>query len=207
MQVRQDYGGNLFLGAGDVRRADAVARVGDGDYPRVRRQADLEDVVHAHEALGEVLVYLDDDLVRVPDRRVGAARGGGEVQSVLADRGALNEGDVQGLARVLVHVHGEVRDVHVAVLHLSPVYGVAQVGIGLVRIAPLHQSGPDHRPVDLVAHGGPDADGQVPGVARFHQRIRHRLRVTHACKSADAYRHAAVDEHGGFLGGHYLVTH
>ena len=84
--VRENDRRDLLRRARDVRSADTVVRLRDRDDARMRRQADLEDVVHTDQALRERLIDLHDDLIGIAHSRIRTAAGSGQVQALLAHR-------------------------------------------------------------------------------------------------------------------------
>ena len=200
--VRENDRRDLLRRARDVRSADTVVRLRDRDDARMRRQADLEDVVHTDQALRERLIDLHDDLIGIAHSRVCTPAGSGQVQALLAHRRTFYHSHVDFGTGMLIHVHGKMRDVHITVADRAGVDGIAQVLMRLVGVALFDQAGAHHCPVDLVADGGADADGQVTRVAGAHQCLGNGLRIADAGKAAHANGHAGPDQLCRLVRGH-----
>lgn len=198
-------GRDLLRRAGHVGCANAVARVGDVYDAGVGRDADLEDVVHAHKSHRDGGVDLGDDETRVVHGGVGAARGGAEVQAVLGEGDALDDRNINALKGLLVEIHREVRNVNVAEGYAAVIDRGAQILVGLVAEALFHASRADERAVAVVTDRCADQNGQILGVPGRGERAGHGLRIADAGEAAEADGHAALDELRGLFGGHYLA--
>ena len=106
---------------------------------------------------------------------------------------------------VLLHVHGQVRDVKIAEFHSAAVDGLAQVAVGLMTKTAGNQTCTDHSTVHFIADCGTDTDGQILCVTRFHQSQRHCLGAAHAGETTDAQNHARLYELCCLLGGHHFA--
>ena len=192
----RDVAGNdvfdLFERARDECRADAIARLRDGDRETVRRIERDVDVVHPDELHRLARVHLNDDHVcTLDERRRVADRGRGD-DALLRDGDCLHESDVdlaeEALARLLCHL----REVHVDVVDLAGVDGVAQRRARLIRETLFDALRLGKRTVQLRPRRGtrPDVDLERILLHALGDGKRNRLRIAGRGKAARTDGHA-----------------
>ena len=168
----------------------------------MRRQANLKDVVHPHHFDGNGLVDLYDHLIRRSDRGICGAARCRQVQPLFGHCHTFHQRYIHIRAGFLIHIHGQMGNMNVAVCHRAGIDGVAQVFVGLMGIAPGHQSRTHQCTVNLIPHGSADTDGQILCVSRFCQSQGHSLGIANAGKTTDANHHSGLYKLCRLLRGH-----
>ena len=197
-------GHNLIRVTGNVRRAHAVAHLGDGDGLRVGSRLRAVDIVNAADVLRYGSIDFYNHLLGAGHIGFGSAnRSGRNNVTILINGAGLNQSHINRVQITAAYPLRHKAQGHIHIFYLAFVDGLSQVCVGLVRHAALQHAGTGKKAVKIVSQRGAGIHGQVQllSLLCLHgEGLCHLFRITGKGEAGHAQRHSRLNIAGSLAG-------